>query len=47
VGMLVPPTLSNVLDEFVDWMLDYFPKVLPPRCTIDHHIELEQGCTSN
>ena len=37
----VPLALANVLYKFAYWMPKYFPKVLSPRCTIDHYIELE------
>jgi hypothetical protein len=44
VGMPISPTLANVLDEVCNWMPKSLPKVLPPRCFIDHCIELELGC---
>jgi hypothetical protein len=37
----IMPTLANVLDEFADQMLNYFPKVLSPGHIIEHCIELE------
>jgi hypothetical protein len=43
VGTPISPTLANVLDDFSYSMLDSLPKVLLPRCTIDHCIELELG----
>ena len=37
----VPNSVAEVLDEFRDVMLAELPKVLPPKCAIDHRIELE------
>jgi hypothetical protein len=42
-GCLFHQNSPNLLDKFEDKMLDEFPKMLPPRCTIDHQIELESG----
>jgi hypothetical protein len=39
--MLVPPELTDLLGDFVDIILDELPKILPPRHTIDHRIELK------
>ena len=37
----VPDSVAEVLDEFRDVMPAELPKVLPPRRTFDHRIELE------
>jgi hypothetical protein len=41
VGMPILPTLVDVLENFADRMSDLLPNVLPPRCIVDHCIELE------
>jgi hypothetical protein len=43
IGTPLPPTLVDVLDEFANKMPNTFPKVLSPRHTIDHRIDLELG----
>jgi hypothetical protein len=41
--MPIPSKLTNLLDDFADIMLDKFPKVFPPICTIDHRVVIELG----
>jgi len=43
VGMPILAKISNVLAKYVDLMPDELPKVLLPRCAVDHHIELDLG----
>ena len=43
VGMPIPPKLNDLLGNFADKMPEEFSKVLPPRCIVDHCIELEHG----
>jgi len=43
VGRLVPLELTELLGDFADIMSGKLSNVLPPRCIIDHHIELEPG----
>jgi len=43
VGTHVPVEISEVLTKYADLMLDELPKKLPPRCAVDHSIELEPG----
>jgi len=37
----LPPAIEKVLKENKDVMPDEMPKNLPPRCKVDHKIELE------
>ena len=39
----VPDGVKRVLQEFQNVMPDQLPKVLPPRRTVDHEIELLPG----
>ena len=41
--MLIPAEIFDVLAKYVDLMPDELPKTLPPRCVVDHSIELEPG----
>ena len=41
--MDVPPNLVDMLAHFVDIISDAFFNVLPIRCTVDQHIELNLG----
>jgi hypothetical protein len=41
VGTPIPPTLTNVLDKFIDQMPNSLPKVLSPRHIVGHHIEIQ------
>ena len=39
----VPDSVAEVLEEFADMMPPELLKELPPRCVVDHKIELEPG----
>jgi len=43
VGTPVPADISEVLAKYANLMLDKLPKKLPPRCAVDHSIELKPG----